>query len=73
MLLELDGNVSLFTRFSRFKFLALLCFGAQRIQIAVFNTQHEAEPYKIPASIDNRAILDEITVSLKGLGYAKAS
>jgi len=31
------------------------------------------EPYKVPATIDDPAILEEIIDSLKGLGYAKAS
>jgi len=33
----------------------------------------DAEPYKVPATIDDPAILEEITDSLKGLGYARAS
>ncbi len=30
------------------------------------------EPYKVPATIDDPAILDEITEALEGIGYAKA-
>ena len=30
----------------------------------------DGEPYKMPATIDDPAILDEITAALKGLGYA---
>ncbi len=30
-----------------------------------------SEPHKVPATIDDPAILDEIKVALEGLGYAK--
>jgi propionyl-CoA synthetase len=30
------------------------------------------EPYKMPTTIDDPAILDEIAVALKGVGYVKA-
>ena len=33
----------------------------------------DAQEHKVPATIDDPAILDEITESLKGLGYPKAS
>ena len=31
----------------------------------------DSQPFKMPATIDDPAILDEIKVALKGLGYAK--
>jgi propionyl-CoA synthetase len=31
------------------------------------------QPWKIPATIDDPAIMDEITVALRKLGYAKAA
>jgi propionyl-CoA synthetase len=31
----------------------------------------DSEPYKVPATIDDPAILDEIAVSLRALGYAQ--
>ncbi len=33
----------------------------------------DSEPYKAPATIDDPAILNEIEVSLKGIGYAKGA
>jgi propionyl-CoA synthetase len=32
----------------------------------------DGEAYKMPATIDDPTILDEITVALQGLGYAKS-
>jgi propionyl-CoA synthetase len=32
----------------------------------------DGEAYKLPATIDDPAILDEIAVALKGLGYPKS-
>jgi propionyl-CoA synthetase len=32
----------------------------------------DAEDYKMPATIDDPAILDEIREALQGLGYAKS-
>ncbi len=32
----------------------------------------DAEPWKMPATIDDPAILDEITIALKGLGYPQS-